>query len=163
MLNTKTKPTVKQTQPTKPTAEKTAEPEATVTVRTHENLDVTPEEKRRAVAAQQLASAEEQRIASQMRGLELLMKKEEQALAQRMAYAGKMRAQGLAKNDQKLLDQAEKLERQALDYYLKRVKQFENASVKSSEASMKLQQKQTRSTKSSSAYRSSRSSSRSRR
>ena len=98
---------------------------------------------------------------SQMRGLQALMQKEEQALAQRLAYAGKLRAAGLAKNDQKMLDQAEGLERQALDYYQKRVKQFEAASIKASTSSTKVQQP-TRTTKPSTSYRSSRSTSRSR-
>ena len=98
-------------------------------IRTQETLEVTPEEQKKAAAAQQAATAEEQRINSQLRGLQVLMQKEEQALAQRLAYAAQVRAQGLQKNDQKLLDQAELLERQALDYYLKRVKQFENYSI----------------------------------
>ena len=63
------------------------------------------------------------------------MQKEEQALAQRLAYAAQLRAQGLTKNDQKLLDQAEAVERQALDYYLRRVKQFESTRVSNSKSS----------------------------
>ena len=55
----------------------------------------------------------------------MLLQKEEQALAQRMAYAQKLRAAGLEKNDQKMLDQAEQYERQAMDYYTKRVQPFE--------------------------------------
>ena len=41
----------------------------------------------------------------------MLIEKEEQLLAQRMAYAAKLREKGLAANDQKLLDQAEQFER----------------------------------------------------
>ena len=133
-------------------------------VKTQEKVEVTQEERKKAAVAQQAATAEEQKIASQLRGLQLLMQKEEQALAQRLAYAAKIRAQGLASNDQKLLDQAERLERQALDYYQKRVKQFESFTVSSGQSNTKTKQQTTRGT-TRSRYpqsRSSRSSSRSR-
>jgi hypothetical protein len=68
---------------------------------------------------------EEKKLFAQLRGYQLLLKKEEQALAQRMAYAQKLRVAGLEKNDQKLLDQAEDYERRAMEYYTKRVQQFE--------------------------------------
>ncbi len=109
--------------------DETGEAPPTVTVRTNEEIDVTPEEKQRAALAQQKATAEEQQIQSRLRGLQVLMQKEETALAQRLAQAAKIREQGLAKNDQKLLDQAEQYERQALDYYQKRCQQFEKASI----------------------------------
>jgi hypothetical protein len=73
----------------------------------------------------QPTSEEEKKLFAQLRGYQLLLQKEEQALAQRMAYAQKLRAAGLEKNDQKILDQAEEYERRAMDYYTKRVQQFE--------------------------------------
>ena len=114
-------------------------PEATsvVKVRTQEQIDVSPEERQRAAVAAQAATAEEQQVAARLRGLQTLMQKEEQLLAQRLAYAAKVREQGLAKNDQKLLDQAELIERQSLDYYQKRCKQFENVTVTTSSSSSK--------------------------
>ena len=164
VLNKKAKTT------NEPTEAKTGDPaKEQKVVRTHEDLGVTQEEKQRAAAAQQTATVEEQRIAGQLRGLQLLMQKEEQALAQRLAYAAKLRAQGLSKNDQKLLDQAERLERQALDYYQKRVQQFETTQItpsKSTTQGTKAQQQPTRARSSSSSrsssnnYRSTRSSSR---
>ena len=108
-----------------------------VKVRTHEQIDVSPEERQRAAVAAQAATAEEQQVAARLRSLQTLMQKEEQLLAQRLAYAAKIREQGLTKNDQKLLDQAELIERQSLDYYQKRCKQFENVTVKTSSSSSK--------------------------
>jgi len=96
--------------------------------------EVSPEDKQRAAVAQQAATAEEQRVAAHVRQLEIIMAKEEQTLAQRMAHAAKIREEGLAKNDQKLLDQAEQVERQSLDYYLKRVQQLENHKVTGGQA-----------------------------
>ncbi len=151
VVNTSPKTSVKATKKTDAT-------KSVVTLRTHENLDATPEEKQRAAALAASASVEERQVASRVRGLQLLMQKEEQALAQRLAYASKLRAQGLTKNDQKTLDQAEQLERQALDYYLKRVQQFEKASVTTGTSTSRRQQS-TRSTPSTRTYRSSRSSS----
>ncbi len=160
VVNTKPKPPVRRTlqgQQTVPTGQ-AAKPKPAVTVRTQETLEATSDEKRRAAAAHQVATAEEQQVAGRVRGLQLLMQKEEQALAQRLAYAAKVRAQGLAKNDQKFLDQAERLERQALDYYQKRVSQFENVKITPGTTSG-TKAKSTRSTRSSSSqYRSSRSS-----
>ena len=57
------------------------------------------------------------------------MEKEESLLAQRMAYAAQIRDKGLADNDQKLLDQAERFERAALAEYEKKVRQFETMRV----------------------------------
>jgi hypothetical protein len=76
-------------------------------------------------ATNQPTTEEEKKLFAQLRGYQLLLQKEEQALAQRMAYAQKLRAAGLEKNDQKMLDQAEQYERRAMDYYTKRVQQFE--------------------------------------
>ena len=100
-------------------------------VRTFEDIQVTDEEKRRAAAGRQAAVAEEQQMSGRIRGLQMLMEKEEQLLAQRMAYAAKLREKGLAANDQKLLNQAEQFERASLAEYLKKVQQFERASVTS--------------------------------
>ena len=74
-------------------------------------------------------------MAGRVRGLQLLIAKEEQLLAQRLAYAGKLREKGLAANDQKTLDQAEQFERAALAEYLKKVQQFERTSVTNSSRS----------------------------
>jgi hypothetical protein len=78
----------------------------------------------------QPTTEEEKKLFAQLRGYQLLLQKEEQALAQRMAYAQKLRAAGLEKNDQKMLDQAEQYERRAMDYYTKRVQQFEQMRFK---------------------------------
>ena len=137
-----------------------AQQQAGPTVTTQETLEPTPEDKQRAVAAQQVASATEQKLAAQVRGLQALMEKEEQALAQRLAYAAKIRAQGLAKNDQKLLNQAEQFERQALEYYQKRVQQFENLQLAPEPSSSNARQP-SRSTKPAPSYQGSRSSSQS--
>lgn len=96
--------------------------------------EVSPDDKQRAAVAQQAATAEEKRVAIHVRQLEIIMAKEEQTLAQRMAQAAKIREEGLAKNDQKLLDQAEQYERQALAYYLQRVQQLENYKVTGGQA-----------------------------
>ncbi len=101
-------------------------------IRTYENIQVPEEEKRRAAAGRQTAAAEEQQVAGRIRGLQLLMEKEEQLLAQRMAYATKLREKGLAANDQQILDQAERFERAALAEYQKKVQQFERMSVTNS-------------------------------
>ena len=101
-------------------------------IRTYENIQVPEEEKRRAAAGRQTASAEEQQVAGRIRGLQLLMEKEEQLLAKRMAYATKLREKGLAANDQQILDQAERFERAALAEYQKKVQQFERTSVTNS-------------------------------
>jgi hypothetical protein len=113
------------------TGETTEAAEPTV-IRTYENIQVPEEEKRRAAAGRQTAAAEEQQVAGRIRGLQLLIEKEEQLLAQRMAYATKLREKGLAANDQKILDQAERFERAALAEYLKKVQQFERMSVTNS-------------------------------
>lgn len=100
-------------------------------VRTYENLDITEEEKRRAAAGQQAAAVEEQQMNSRVRGLQSLIAREEQLLAQRLAYANKLREKGLASNDEKTLKQAEQFERAALVEYQKKVEQFERANVMS--------------------------------
>jgi hypothetical protein len=139
VVNKKSVSSPKRNQPTEaPTP--IAEAESAVVLRSHEDLDATPEEKRRAADLQRQAAAEEQQVSSQVRGLQALMQKEEQALAQRLAYAAQMRAQGLTENDQKLLNQAEAIERQALDYYQRRVKQFENTRVTNGSSNARVRQ-----------------------
>ncbi|MHB8952622.1 MAG: hypothetical protein ACYC4U_06545 [Pirellulaceae bacterium] len=101
-------------------------------VRTFEDIQVTEEEKLRAAAGKQAAAAEEQQIVGRVRTLQVLMEKEEQLLAQRLAYAARIREKGLADNDQKLLDQAERYERAALVEYEKKVQQFETMRVTNS-------------------------------
>lgn len=101
-------------------------------IRTFENIQVTDEEKLRAAAGKQAAAAEEQQMSARIRGLQVLIEKEEQLLAQRMAYAARIREKGLADNDQKLLDQAERYERAALTEYEKKVQYFEALRVTNS-------------------------------
>jgi hypothetical protein len=101
-------------------------------IRTFENIQVTDEEKLRAAAGKQAAAAEEQQMAARIRGLQVLIEKEEQLLAQRLAYAARIRDKGLADNDPKLLDQAERYERAALAEYEKKVQHFEALRVTNS-------------------------------
>ncbi|MFW6171144.1 MAG: hypothetical protein ACODAD_11685 [Planctomycetota bacterium] len=120
-----------------------------VTERTQEVVDPSPEEKQRATAAQHAASAAEQQFAAKVQKLQTLMKKEEQDLAQRLAYAARLRNQGLEKSDQALLKQAEQFERRALEYYQKRVEQFEKLRIPTEgDANSKLQQRRQPSQKS---------------
>jgi hypothetical protein len=100
--------------------------------RTFENIQITEEEKQRAAAGKQAAAAEEMQMQARVRGLQTLIAREEQLLAQRLAYAAKVREKGLATNDQKTLAQAEQFERAALAEYQKKVQQFERASVTNS-------------------------------
>jgi hypothetical protein len=136
-----TKGRVVNTQPKKEVKpDKTTEtPEKTV-IKTQGKIEVSAEEKKRAAAAQQAAIAEEQQMISRLRGLQALMEKEERLLAQRLAYAAKIREKGLASNDQKLLDQAEDYERRSLAYYQKRVEQFEKASISSGTSQKSVKQ-----------------------
>ena len=122
VLNTKTR----QSATTRPTARPSVVKQKTTT---SERIPVSAVEQRRAAVAQQTASAEEQRILGRVRGLEALLAKEEKLLAQRLAYAAKLRQAGLKKNDQKMLDQAEQYERQSLAWYEKRIAQFESVNV----------------------------------
>jgi hypothetical protein len=98
-------------------------------IRTYEDIQITDEEKQRAAAAKKAAMAEEQQMLGRVRGLQTLIEREEQLLSQRLAYAAKIREKGLADNDQKLLDQAERYERAALAEYQKKCQQFERMSV----------------------------------
>ena len=123
--------------------ESATQTEAT-TVKTVEQIEVSPEEKQRAAAARQTAIAEEQQVQARLRGLQALMEKEERLLAQRLAQAAQIRAKGLASNDQKMLDQAERYERQALDYYQKKVQQFENLNVATGTSEKSVRQQPTR-------------------
>ncbi len=89
------------------------------------SIPVTADQQRRAAIAQQTAVAEEKKVALRVRWVEQQMQREETLLAQRLAYANKLRQNGLTKNDQKILDQASQYERQALAAYQSRVEQFE--------------------------------------
>lgn len=86
---------------------------------------VAPEEQRKAAAATQAATAEEQKITQRIRWVEAQLQREEQLLAQRLAYANRLRAAGLEKNDEKVLQQAEQYERQSLAAFQQRITQFE--------------------------------------
>lgn len=108
--------------------ETTTETEA-VAARTHEHIEATEDEKRRAAAAKQAAQLEEQQMMARVRGLQAMIEREEALLTQRLTQASQIREAGLTKNDQKLLDQAEQIERQALVHYQKRVEQFEKMSL----------------------------------
>jgi hypothetical protein len=117
---------------TKELAEGSAPATEEAVIRTYENIQVAEEEKLRAAAGKQAATAEERQISGRVRGLQATMEKEEQLLAQRMAYAARIREKGLTDNDQKLLDQAERFERAALVEYEKKVRQFETLRVTNS-------------------------------
>jgi len=86
---------------------------------------VAAEEQRKAAAATQAASAEEQKIAQRVRWVETQLQREEQLLTQRLAYANRLRAAGLQKNDEKVLKQAEEYERKALAVFQQRLAQYE--------------------------------------
>jgi len=86
---------------------------------------VAVEEQRKATAAAQKATIEEQKVAQRVRWVELQLKREEQLLSQRLAYANRLRAAGLQKNDEKMLKQAEDYERQALAAFQQKVTQYE--------------------------------------
>lgn len=62
---------------------------------------------------------------ARVRAYQSQLQREEQLLQQRLLQADKIRQQGLQKKDQRLLDQAERYERQAMAAYQQRVKQFE--------------------------------------
>ncbi len=81
-----------------------------------------------AVAGEQVGN-DEQQVLARVRGYQSQLEREEKSLSQRMAYAARLRQQGLEKKDQSLLDQAEQYERKALAAYQARVKQFERASL----------------------------------
>ena len=112
-----------------PVTEETPEAAAT---RTHERIEATEEEKQRAAAAQQAAHLEEQQMQARVRGLQTMIEREETLLTQRLTQAAQIREAGLTKNDQKLLEQAEQIERQALTHYQRRVEQFEKLSLPTS-------------------------------
>ncbi len=98
-------------------------------IRTFEQIEASEEEKRRAAAGKQAAAAQETQMLGRIRNLQTIIAREEQLLAQRLAYAAKLRDKGLATNDEKVLSQAEQFERAALAEYLKKVQQFERASI----------------------------------
>lgn len=68
---------------------------------------------------------DEKRVLQRVRGYQLQLEREEKLLSQRLAQAERLRQSGLAKKDQRLLDQAERYERKALAAYQQRVRQFE--------------------------------------
>lgn len=79
----------------------------------------------------EVANGNEQQVMARVRGYQLVMEREEKVLSQRMAHATKLRQQGLQNKDQKLLDQAEQYERQAIVAYQRRIKQFEKTELNS--------------------------------
>jgi hypothetical protein len=85
----------------------------------------------RSIVTPEVANGNEQQVMARVRGYQLVMEREEKVLSQRMAHATKLRQQGLQNKDQKLLDQAEQYERQAIVTYQRRIKQFEKTELNS--------------------------------
>jgi hypothetical protein len=85
----------------------------------------------RSIVTPEVANGNEQQVMARVRGYQLVMEREEKVLSQRMAHATKLRQQGLQNKDQKLLDQAEQYERQAIVAYQRRIKQFEKTELNS--------------------------------
>ncbi|MEO2045914.1 MAG: hypothetical protein ABGX16_05010 [Pirellulales bacterium] len=83
----------------------------------------------RSIVTPEVANGNEQQVMARVRGYQLVMEREEKVLSQRMAHATKLRQQGLQNKDQKLLDQAEQYERQAITAYQRRIKQFEKTEL----------------------------------
>jgi hypothetical protein len=83
------------------------------------------------IVTPEVANSNEQQVMARVRGYQLVMEREEKMLSQRMAHATKLRQQGLQNKDQKLLDQAEQYERQAIAAYRGRIQQFEKTNLDS--------------------------------
>jgi hypothetical protein len=77
----------------------------------------------------QQAIDNEKQVMARIRAYEAQLRREEQLLQQRLAQANAIRQQGLQKKDQRLLDQAERYERQAMAAYQQRVKYFEGRTI----------------------------------
>lgn len=82
-------------------------------------------------AAAPKESADEKIITDKLRAVELEMKRAEQALQRQLAEAEKVRASGLAKSDQALLNRAEALEKGAFTRYEQQMKRLEKIQVPS--------------------------------
>ncbi|MCO6456986.1 MAG: hypothetical protein J5I93_16930 [Pirellulaceae bacterium] len=72
---------------------------------------------------------EEARIMGTLRGIEQQLAAEQQLLERRLQYAEQLRQKGLKDENRKLLEQAEQVERQAVQLYQQRVAQFEKVEV----------------------------------
>lgn len=72
---------------------------------------------------------EEARIVGTLRGIEQQLAAEQQLLERRLQYAEQLRQKGLKDENRKLLEQAEQVERQAVQLYQQRVAQFEKVEV----------------------------------
>ena len=68
---------------------------------------------------------DEQQVMSRVRGYQSQLQREQQLLEQRLKQADQLRRRGLQSKDQRVLDQAERYERQAMAAYEQRIKQFE--------------------------------------
>jgi hypothetical protein len=72
---------------------------------------------------------DEQQVMARVRGYQSQLQREQQMLEQRLKQADRIRQQGLQRKDQRLLDQAERYERQAMAAYEQRIKQFEGRNL----------------------------------
>lgn len=72
---------------------------------------------------------DEQQVMARVRGYQSQLQREQQMLEQRLRQADRIRQQGLQRKDQRLLDQAERYERQAMAAYEQRIKQFEGRNL----------------------------------
>ena len=80
------------------------------------------------LSAREAKQAEAQAL-SRVGAFRQLFRTAEAQLQSRMQLAQRTRQQGLTKNDQRLLDQAEKIEKQAIASYTQRIAQLEKAQL----------------------------------
>ncbi len=75
--------------------------------------------------ANEAAKVKEHQVIQRLRGIEALLANEQKLLERRLAYAAQIRAKGLQDEDDRLLRQAEEIERQAVALYEQRISQLE--------------------------------------
>ncbi len=72
---------------------------------------------------------DEQQVVARVRAYQSQLQREEQLLQQRLKQADQLRQRGLQSKDQRVLDQAERYERQAMAAYQQRIKYFEGRNL----------------------------------
>ncbi len=72
---------------------------------------------------------DEQQVMARVRAYQSQLQREEQLLQQRLKQADQLRQRGLQSKDQRVLDQAERYERQAMAAYQQRIKYFEGRNL----------------------------------
>jgi hypothetical protein len=72
---------------------------------------------------------DEQQVMARVRAYQSQLQREEQLLQQRLKQADQLRQRGLQSKDQRVLDQAERYERQAMAAYQQRIKHFEGRNL----------------------------------